>query len=495
MTLIDLIERCKRPPRSRRAFRLGTAPPTPSTRRPGWCCGRSACRWTRWTSVAERELTRRRAGARSRRWSTQRIDTRQPAAYLTGEAWLQGVPFYVDERVIVPRSLIAELLRRRHARRLAGRRARSACSTCAPATAAWRCWPRWPGPRSTVDATDLSADALAVARINVERHGLAERITLRQSRPGCAARRGRYDLILCNPPYVNARSHGRAAGRVPRRAGAGAGRRRRRHGLRAPPAARRAGAPERRRRAGAGDRPRARALRAAFPRARGRSGWPPAPATTRCCCSRATRCSAEPPMITLRNLTLRRGTKVVLQGASVDAATRARRSAWSAATAPASRACSRCSPTGCRPTPATSRSRRAGASARWRRTCPRPTTAPPTSCSQGDTPLMQAQAALAAAEAADDGHAMADAHHALDEAGAFDARAARAGAAARPGLPHRAARRAGEQLLRRLAHAAAAGARADVPGRPDAARRADQPPRPRRAGLARSLAASATTAR
>ena len=68
--------------------------------------------------------------------------------------------------------------------------------------------------------------------------------------------------------------------------------------------------------------------------------------------------------------------------------------------------------------------------------------------------------------------------------------AARAGDAARPRLPHRRARRAGGELLRRLAHAAAAGARADVPGRPAAARRADQPPRPRRAGVARGLAAA-----
>ena len=99
-------------------------------------------------------------------------------------------------------------------------------------------------------------------------------------------------------------------------------------------------------------------------------------------------------------------------------------------------------------------------------------TAPPSLCCRATSRCNVRRAQLAAAEAADDGHAMAEAHMALDEAGAFDARAPCAGAAARPGLQERAARRAGEQLLRRLAHAAAACAGADVPGRPAAARRA-----------------------
>ena len=97
-------------------------------------------------AVAERELTAAE-GAGIEALVEQRIATRQPAAYLTHEAWLQGVPFYVDERTIVPRSLIAEVLADGTARRLAAGPDAPACSTCAPATAAWPCWRRWPGPR------------------------------------------------------------------------------------------------------------------------------------------------------------------------------------------------------------------------------------------------------------------------------------------------------------------------------------------------------------
>jgi ribosomal protein L3 glutamine methyltransferase len=71
------------------------------------------------------------------------------------------------------------------------------CWTCAPATAAWLCW-----PQAQVEGTDLSAEALAVAQRNVQRHALEARVTLRQG-DGLAAARGPYDLILCNPPYVN----------------------------------------------------------------------------------------------------------------------------------------------------------------------------------------------------------------------------------------------------------------------------------------------------
>lgn len=132
----------------------------------------------------------------------RRIATRQPAAYLTGEAWLQGVPFHVDARVIVPRSLIAEPLADGTLDVWLSDRTRQVLDLCTGngslAVLAALAW-----PEVLVDAADLSADALAVAASNVARHGLQDRITLHQG-DGLAAVAGRrYDLVLCNPPYVN----------------------------------------------------------------------------------------------------------------------------------------------------------------------------------------------------------------------------------------------------------------------------------------------------
>ncbi len=136
----------------------------------------------------------------------QRIATRKPAAYLTQEAWLQGVPFYVDERAIVPRSFIAELLADGSIDSWLGehtQRVRDLCtgngSLAVLAAMAY--------PEVRVDGADISADALAVARINVDRHQLQDRVRLLTS-DGLSAVDGPYDLILCNPPYVNARSMG-----------------------------------------------------------------------------------------------------------------------------------------------------------------------------------------------------------------------------------------------------------------------------------------------
>lgn len=138
----------------------------------------------------------------------ERIATRKPAAYLTGEAWLQNVPFYVDERAIVPRSFIAELLADGEAEGtldawLSDRTLRvlDLCtgngSLAVIAAMAY--------PDVTVDACDISDDALAVACRNVDRHRLGDRITLIAS-DLFAKVPGRYDLIVCNPPYVNAES-------------------------------------------------------------------------------------------------------------------------------------------------------------------------------------------------------------------------------------------------------------------------------------------------
>ena len=138
----------------------------------------------------------------------ERIATRQPAAYLTHEAWLQGVPFYVDERAIVPRSFIAELIAHPdYCTALdlclseSTRRVLDLCtgngSLAVLAALAW--------PEVDVDGADISRDALEVARINVDRHHLAGRVHLLES-DGLTSVHGPYDLILCNPPYVNAQS-------------------------------------------------------------------------------------------------------------------------------------------------------------------------------------------------------------------------------------------------------------------------------------------------
>jgi len=135
-----------------------------------------------------------------------RVRTRKPAAYLVRKTYVQGVPFYVDERVIVPRSYLGELL----AGDLLGEdglvdpdtvtRVLDLCtgSGCLAILAALRF------PAATVDAVDISKDALAVARINVDAHGLQERVRLLRGDLFAPLDAERYDLILTNPPYVDA---------------------------------------------------------------------------------------------------------------------------------------------------------------------------------------------------------------------------------------------------------------------------------------------------
>jgi len=134
----------------------------------------------------------------------ERSATRKPAAYLTREAWLVGVPFYVDERAIVPRSFIAELLADGSIDGWLSDQTRDVLDLCTGngslAVLAAMAW-----PEVQVTGADISADALAVARINVERHGLQERVRLVPS-DALAGVPGPWDLILCNPPYVNAHS-------------------------------------------------------------------------------------------------------------------------------------------------------------------------------------------------------------------------------------------------------------------------------------------------
>ncbi|GIX25246.1 MULTISPECIES: 50S ribosomal protein L3 N(5)-glutamine methyltransferase [Caldimonas] len=151
-------------------------------------------------AVATRELDRADQ-ARVNALIDERITTRLPAAYLTQEAWLQGVRFYVDERAIVPRSFIAELLADGSIDPWLGAHTRTVLDLCT-GNGSLAVLAAMAYPDIHVDASDLSAEALEVARINVERHGLTQRIRLLHSDLFDAVR-GRYDLILCNPPYVN----------------------------------------------------------------------------------------------------------------------------------------------------------------------------------------------------------------------------------------------------------------------------------------------------
>ena len=131
--------------------------------------------------------------------AARRIEEKIPVAYLLKEAWLAGVPFYVDERVIVPRSHIAELLPLLRKRFPAPARILDLCtgSGCLAILAAKAF------PAAAVDAADISPAALAVARKNVSRHRLGRRVRLVRSNL-LKDLKGRYDLVISNPPYVAA---------------------------------------------------------------------------------------------------------------------------------------------------------------------------------------------------------------------------------------------------------------------------------------------------
>jgi ribosomal protein L3 glutamine methyltransferase len=136
-----------------------------------------------------------------------RATTRKPAAYLVNRAYIQGVPFYVDERVIVPRSLIGELLMTAFAEddALIGdpERIGSVLDLCTGggslAILAARAF-----PNARIEAVDVSPGALEVAVRNVEEHGLQDRIALEQGDLFAPVKGARFDLILTNPPYVDA---------------------------------------------------------------------------------------------------------------------------------------------------------------------------------------------------------------------------------------------------------------------------------------------------
>jgi ribosomal protein L3 glutamine methyltransferase len=136
----------------------------------------------------------------------KRIRTRTPAAYLLNEAWLGPNRFYVDERVIVPRSFIAELLRIRLAPFVAQpARVHSALDLCT-GSGCLAILTALAFPKARVDAADLSAEALEVAKTNVTAYRLGKRVHLVQSDLFGALAGRTYDLIVSNPPYVTAAS-------------------------------------------------------------------------------------------------------------------------------------------------------------------------------------------------------------------------------------------------------------------------------------------------
>ena len=130
----------------------------------------------------------------------QRIQTRKPAAYLTQEAWLQGIPFYVDERSIVPRSFIAELIVEGAFDAWLSETSHAFLDLCTGnGSLAVLCAMAY--PEIAVTGADISKDALAVAKINVDQHQLSNRIQLVES-DGLQGLTQSFDCIVCNPPYV-----------------------------------------------------------------------------------------------------------------------------------------------------------------------------------------------------------------------------------------------------------------------------------------------------
>ncbi|MHB1592302.1 MAG: 50S ribosomal protein L3 N(5)-glutamine methyltransferase [Sulfuricella sp.] len=136
----------------------------------------------------------------------RRVEERLPAAYLTHEAWLGDLRFYVDERVIVPRSFIAELLREQLQPWVEDPEAITSGLDMCTGSGCLAILMALTFPNALVDAVDLSTDALDVARRNVADYGLEDPLSLIQSDLFTALEGRRYDLIVSNPPYVNAPS-------------------------------------------------------------------------------------------------------------------------------------------------------------------------------------------------------------------------------------------------------------------------------------------------